>query len=671
MSKRIEMTQETIDRISELKKSGMGTRKIAEETGYKRDVVKRVIRENGIKEEIEDKYAFLTKELLEELYIKEHKSLDAICLELGCSKFPVVQRMNKYGIKRRGYKDRCVNISKEELERLYIQEDKTQEEIAKIYNCAVMVISRNLKKYGIKKKRKTLIIIPSELLVSMYSEKHLSIASISEIFKCSPSTIRSRLQELGIIKYNTIFNMNEQELKALCNDGRNVKELASKFHCSNRTIRRVLDVNNVKTLPTSLAKVTYDELYEKLIVQRRNRSDVARDYGVSSATLGLKLRELNINIIKERNKRKGVTKEDLEEMYYNQGLTQEQIAEKLGTNRTSVVALFKKQGIERKKTKYEDILTYDLLKDYYVNKNMPPVAIAKELEVPANPIRKKVIEWGLKDLKTGEEQKLCKAKAYNISLNHKRSKGEAELASLYPFDITNDSTIIGLELDMYCSDKKLAVEYNGDYWHSTKFHRNSGLHLAKLSICENRGIRLISVFERDWLGRTRKKIEAHLDRIMYPERTRKVEGDVKAVYKYLQEPFERKNNFFNYRGSQYCIGTFKNKKLINTLSYNIRNNKITVVNYTTEAGYEEDFNKLVAYLKEEIKLPIVLNIDKRYYNNEFPESMGFKHLEDKEPELYYVLNTKALRKEEASEEYLNNPKCFEVYDCGSSVWILD
>ena len=127
----------------------------------------------------------------------------------------------------------------------------------------------------------------------------------------------------------------------------------------------------------SLAKVTYNELYNKLIVQGRSRSDVANDYGVSSSTLGDKLRELGLNMIKERNEYKGIN-------------------------------LFKKRGIKRKETKYEESLTYDILKEYYVDKNMPPVAIAKELGVPANPIRKKVIEWGLKDLKTKEIADLVK-----------------------------------------------------------------------------------------------------------------------------------------------------------------------------------------------------------------------------------------------------------------------
>lgn len=668
MTTKIEVSQEKILEIKELYEAGNGTRRIAEKTGYKRDVIKRVIRENRLEKKGVDKYPSLTKEVLNELYNYENLSVYEICRGFNCPKDTVLNRMEKYGIKRRGYKERSLGISNKQVMNMY-DNGMTQTEISLKLKCSLSTINKIVKKESMVRTKKVLITIPTEILVDLYVTKKVSIYLIAKEFHCDPSTIRLRLKDLGIIKGGKVIDA--EKLKRLCDEGKSLKELMKEFEFGRQKMLRMVKAYGYEIRQESLAKVTYNELYNKLIVQGRSRSDVANDYGVSSSTLGDKLRELGLNMIKERNEYKGITKEALEDMYYNQGLTQRQIAEKLHMNRSSVTNLFKKRGIKRKETKYEESLTYDILKEYYVDKNMPPVAIAKELGVPANPIRKKVIEWGLKDLKTKEEQEICRAKAYSISLNCHRSKGEKELASLYPFDKVNDSTVIGLELDMYCSDKKLAVEYNGDYWHSTKFHRNSGLHLAKLSICENKGIRLINIFERDWLGRTRKKIEAHLDRIMYPERMKKVEGEIKVVHKYLQEPFERKNNFFNYRESQHCIGTFKDNKLINTLSYNIEKDKITVVNYTTEVGYKEDFNNLITCLKEEMKLPIVLICDKRYYNDEFPKRMGFKHLKDKEPELYYVLNTKALRKEEASEEYLKNPKCFEVYDCGSSIWILD
>ena len=65
--------------------------------------------------------------------------------------------------------------------------------------------------------------------------------------------------------------------------------------------------------------------------------------------------------------------------------------------------------------------------------------------------------------------------------------------------IRNARNIISpLEIDLYYPDKKVAIEFNGDYWHSEKFKDNEYHRNKYIKCCEN-DIHLISVFERDWL----------------------------------------------------------------------------------------------------------------------------------------------------------------------------
>lgn len=54
-----------------------------------------------------------------------------------------------------------------------------------------------------------------------------------------------------------------------------------------------------------------------------------------------------------------------------------------------------------------------------------------------------------------------------------------------------------LELDIYSPDKKIAIEYNSDYWHCD-IKRNKNYHLQKFQLCEQLGIHLVSIFEKDW-----------------------------------------------------------------------------------------------------------------------------------------------------------------------------
>ena len=87
----------------------------------------------------------------------------------------------------------------------------------------------------------------------------------------------------------------------------------------------------------------------------------------------------------------------------------------------------------------------------------------------------------------------------------KRSKGEKELFeyinSIYPRKIIKNSRNQldnQLELDIYLPELKLALEYNGDYWHKLHEDRNPGYHENKRNQCIERGITLIEIWESKW-----------------------------------------------------------------------------------------------------------------------------------------------------------------------------
>ena len=76
------------------------------------------------------------------------------------------------------------------------------------------------------------------------------------------------------------------------------------------------------------------------------------------------------------------------------------------------------------------------------------------------------------------------------------------IQSLVIVDIKrNDKTVLNtLELDIYISDKKIAFECNGLYWHGEiNGGKNKKYHLNKTLECESKGIRLIHIFEDEWL----------------------------------------------------------------------------------------------------------------------------------------------------------------------------
>lgn len=95
--------------------------------------------------------------------------------------------------------------------------------------------------------------------------------------------------------------------------------------------------------------------------------------------------------------------------------------------------------------------------------------------------------------------------------SHHQSKPEQEIAdflSLFTTVVQRDRIIIGpKELDIYLPELNLAIEYCGMYWHSHRNQedekKNRRKHAEKHRLCAEKGIRLITIFESEWLERPR------------------------------------------------------------------------------------------------------------------------------------------------------------------------
>ena len=71
--------------------------------------------------------------------------------------------------------------------------------------------------------------------------------------------------------------------------------------------------------------------------------------------------------------------------------------------------------------------------------------------------------------------------------------------------IQNDRKILGgKELDFFIPSLNLAIEYHGLHWHT--YDKVGNLHFEKYKECNKLGIRLIQVFEHEWLSRRNQVI---------------------------------------------------------------------------------------------------------------------------------------------------------------------
>lgn len=105
--------------------------------------------------------------------------------------------------------------------------------------------------------------------------------------------------------------------------------------------------------------------------------------------------------------------------------------------------------------------------------------------------------------------KSCQIPSAPLPTGSTASKGENELTdyveSLGHTVIRRDRTLLGgKELDIYLPELKLALEFNGDYWHSDEWLLSRGnitaeeYHRTKLELAAEKGVRLGFVWNSEW-----------------------------------------------------------------------------------------------------------------------------------------------------------------------------
>lgn len=86
------------------------------------------------------------------------------------------------------------------------------------------------------------------------------------------------------------------------------------------------------------------------------------------------------------------------------------------------------------------------------------------------------------------------------------------------------------ELDIYISEKKFAIEFNGLYWHSEAIRSDKEYHKKKLDACNKAGIYLFQVWEDDWRDKRDIVIRGLAHRLGAAHNLRDVLPDIPAYW---------------------------------------------------------------------------------------------------------------------------------------------
>jgi len=513
--------------------------------------------------------------------------------------------------------------------------------------------------------------IVEKLNDSNYLKKQYEKNSINDIAKSlgvDSTTVRKKLKNhnIELKDKNRLDNAN-----VFLND----KEwLIDQHHIKNRSLKSIaneLDVDavtvakrfnffkiqkKISTIPIESIKYLDDKewLIQQHHIKNKSILEIASELMVTPAVVARKLSKFRIKVFKMRHdvQTKLDNKEWLMEQYYNQGRSFIDIAKELNVDKNTMTKYAKKHGIVNRNVLSNTIISLIddpkwLMKQHYDNRKSKE-EIAKDLGITISTVYNRFIKFGI-------ETQLHKTSLIEKDLREYVSDKNLEIISnirniIYPY-----------EIDIWIPEKKIAIEVNGNYWHSEKLKKKN-YHLNKTLLAEKKNIQLLHFFESE-INNKKNIVQSIIDR--------RIDSNFYEIdsFSIMQLNNEKIENFFHsnsleeYIESDINFGLFNdNSELVSVMSFIRRGNDYELSNYTRSIGSHilNDFkliiNKfIIGYCIKNTK--IIASSNRRYDNGNDLLDIGFGYLTDSEPELLKL-----------SEEIKLSDVQNRIWDCGKLVF---
>ena len=175
------------------------------------------------------------------------------------------------------------------------------------------------------------------------------------------------------------------------------------------------------------------------------------------------------------------------------------------------------------------------------------------------------------------------------------SFGEKELyeyvCSLVGSDnvIHNDRSVLsGREIDIFVPSMNIGFEYDGCLWHSEKFHKDKNYHLMKTEECKKRGIRLIHIFEDEYLN-SKEIVQSKIRHLLGVNSNERIYGrkcTVSEIGSDEAKQFLNNNHIQGYEKAKVHIGCFQNGNLVGVMSFkNETGDNWNLARFATDINY--------------------------------------------------------------------------------------
>jgi hypothetical protein len=272
------------------------------------------------------------------------------------------------------------------------------------------------------------------------------------------------------------------------------------------------------------------------------------------------------------------------------------------------------------------------------------------------------------------------------------------ISEIYKGEIIKNHKIDKKEIDIYLPVLKIGFEFNGVYWHSTKF-KDKSYHSDKLKHFEDKNIRIFQIWEDDWilkreilksmighkLGNTNTKIGAR-------------ECDVRIIEdNKLVRDFLENNHIQGFVGSKIKLGLFYRNELVSLMTFGELRKSLgqkskfghwELLRFCNKIGYNvvgsatklfkrfikrDDVNEIISYSKND------------YSDGKIYKILDFEFVGETVSNYYYVIGGKRVgrfnfRKDKlvkegadpnlTEEKIMESKGYFKIFDSGNKKWFF-
>ena len=205
------------------------------------------------------------------------------------------------------------------------------------------------------------------------------------------------------------------------------------------------------------------------------------------------------------------------------------------------------------------------------------------------------------------------------------------------------SFISPLELDILIPSKKLAIEYNGAYWHSEEGGKDRNYHLNKTERVEARGYQLVHVMEYEWKS-NQEVVKSRLRHLlgMTTNRYYARKLEVGVVSRYEADEFFTKTHIQGPCGFSLAYGLYDDGLLVACMSFGrnrfTKEEEIELIRYSTLGTVIGGFSKLLkVFQRNNPTVPELFSYsDRRWSVGKVYQTNGFEKVGTSAPGYSYV-----------------------------------